>query len=135
VLVPVLVPRPAKMRMARALLWPACVLVGCWLDFADGIKCWGGNAIALQREYGEAKACTHGADRFDLFRYSRDDVCFEKCAGVTWFEGFSTGGAPFANPDGKHLCPSIVDKGKYVGRPPFLSTPVHFSCIGDWRWC
>ena len=80
-------------------------------ELTNGLQCWGGNAIALQRGGGEAKSCTAGADRFSLFRYDRGNaICYEKCAGVTWFEGFSTGTRPFANPDGKRLCPGVVDK-------------------------
>ena len=80
-------------------------------ELTNGLQCWGGNAIALQRGGGEAKSCTAGADRFSLFRYDQGNaICYEKCAGVTWFEGFSTGTRPFANPDGKRLCPGVVDK-------------------------
>ena len=101
--------------MPRVRLWASTAALAVIVSVprpADGIRCWGANAIALQREHGEVKSCTHGAEQFDLYRYEGDDVCFDKCGGVTWFEGFSTGGAPFANPDGKRLCPGVVDKGE-----------------------
>ena len=81
---------------------------------AEGLKCWGGNAIALQLESGESKCCSAGRDKggWDLFRYHHGDVCYDKCAGLTWFEGHSSGNRPFANPDGKQLCPGVVDKGE-----------------------
>jgi hypothetical protein len=101
------------MRRAKSHRWLLAATVASYVVWgADGIKCWGANAITLQREGGEAQSCTAGRDRFDFFRYDSQDVCFEKCGGVTWFEGYSTGLRHFANPDGKRLCPSVVDQHK-----------------------
>ena len=107
---------PRAVRLALKLL-PLTGLV-------DGLRCWGGNAVALQRGGGEARSCTAGAERFSLFRYDAgNEVCFDKCAGVTWFEGFSTGKRPFASPDGKRLCPGVVDKQEYSCPPPPTPDP------------
>jgi len=110
---------------SRCSLLAAVVVAASLVQEANGIKCWGGNAMRLQREVGEARSCTHGSTRWDLFRYDRPDVCYEKCAGVTWFEGFSNGNRPFTNPDGKHLCPGVVDKGEYVPRTRASSPLFH----------
>jgi len=109
--------RTPRERMGRRAVRLALRLLPI-AGLVDGLRCWGGNAVALQRGGGEARSCTAGAERFSLFRYDAgNEVCFEKCGGVTWFEGFSTGKKPFANPDGKRLCPGVVDKNECAPPP------------------